>query len=145
MSMHLEGPWLTTSSTKKRQHNMTKAERSKLEQRWRERNAYLKSMGVKKESFEEYLGFVFGHAPKSKEPVRQVPALFAPKKPYIDPARDTSKYRSLNGGIDSAPALKPAEKVYTGTKIKGIGTMHKSNAVPIFSDEEAVAIATMRR
>jgi hypothetical protein len=34
---------------------------------------------------------------------------------------------------------------YTGTKIKGIGTMHKSNAVPIFSDEEAVAISHMRR
>jgi hypothetical protein len=29
--------------------------------------------------------------------------------------------------------------------MKGIGTMHKSNAVPIFSDEEAIAIATMRR
>ena len=36
-------------------------------------------------------------------------------------------------------------KVYTGTMIKGIGTMHKSNAVPIFSDEEAVDIAKMRR
>ena len=41
-------------------------------------------------------------------------------------------------------ALSPA-KVYTGTKVKGIGTMHKSNAVPIFSDEEAIAISTMRR
>jgi len=29
--------------------------------------------------------------------------------------------------------------------IKGIGTMHKSNAVPIFSDEEAQDIAKMRR
>jgi hypothetical protein len=29
--------------------------------------------------------------------------------------------------------------------MRGIGTMHKSNAVPIFSDEEAIAIATMRR
>jgi hypothetical protein len=27
----------------------------------------------------------------------------------------------------------------------GIGVMHKSNSVPIFSDEEAVEIATMRR
>ena len=36
-------------------------------------------------------------------------------------------------------------KVYTGNKILGIGTMHKSNAVPIFSDEQAVEIATMRR
>ena len=34
---------------------------------------------------------------------------------------------------------------YTGTKIKGIGTMHKSNAVPIFSDEEAKDISSMRR
>jgi hypothetical protein len=34
---------------------------------------------------------------------------------------------------------------YTGTKMLGIGTMHKSNAVPIFSDDEAVAISNMRR
>jgi hypothetical protein len=35
--------------------------------------------------------------------------------------------------------------VYTGTKVIGIGTMHKSNAVPIFSDDEAKEISTMRR
>lgn len=34
---------------------------------------------------------------------------------------------------------------YTGTKIIGIGTMHKSNAVPIFSDQEAQDISRMRR
>jgi hypothetical protein len=56
---------------------------------------------------------------------------------------NTHHIPSLNSGAGIA-ALAPA-KVYTGTKIKGIGTMHKSNAVPIFSDEEAVAIATMRR
>jgi hypothetical protein len=56
---------------------------------------------------------------------------------------NTHHIKSLNSGAGVA-ALAPA-KVYTGTKIKGIGTMHKSNAVPIFSDEEAVAIATMRR
>jgi hypothetical protein len=44
-----------------------------------------------------------------------------------------------------SPALKAPDKVYTGTKIKGIGTMHKSNAVPIFSDDEAKDIAKMRR
>ena len=36
-------------------------------------------------------------------------------------------------------------KVYTGTAIVGIATMHKSNAVPVFSDEEAVDISKMRR
>ena len=57
--------------------------------------------------------------------------------------RETKRYNSLDTGAAVAAAA-PA-KVYTGTKMKGIGTMHKSNSVPIFSDEEAVAIATMRR
>ena len=56
---------------------------------------------------------------------------------------NTHHIPSLNSGGGVA-ALAPA-KVYTGDKIKGIGTMHKSNAVPIFSNEEAVAIANMRR
>jgi hypothetical protein len=57
--------------------------------------------------------------------------------------RETPKIPSLpfSGGA----CTKPAPKQYTGTKVKGIGTMHKSNAVPIFSDEEAKDIATMRR
>jgi len=59
--------------------------------------------------------------------------------------RDTGpRPPSLNSG-DMGPAVKPAAKVYTGTKMLGIGTMHKSNSVPIFSEEEAVAISTMRR
>ena len=57
--------------------------------------------------------------------------------------RETPKIPSLpfTGGA----CTKPVQKVYTGNKIIGIGTMHKSNAVPIFSDEEAKDIATMRR
>lgn len=35
--------------------------------------------------------------------------------------------------------------MYTGTKMLGIGTMHKSNSVPIFSDQEAIDVSTMRR
>lgn len=57
--------------------------------------------------------------------------------------RETPKIPSLP--FTGAPCAKKDSPVYTGTKVKGIGTMHKSNAVPIFSDEEAVAIATMRR
>lgn len=57
--------------------------------------------------------------------------------------RETPKYPSLpfSGGFGA----KKESPVYTGTKIKGIGTMHKSNAVPVFSDQEAKDIATMRR
>ena len=58
------------------------------------------------------------------------------------PGRDTKHIPSLNTGGN---ATLSAPKVYTGTKVKGIATMHKSNAVPVFSDEEAVAISSMRR
>lgn len=34
---------------------------------------------------------------------------------------------------------------YTGTLIKGISTMHKSNAVPITSEQDAKDHASMRR
>jgi len=50
---------------------------------------------------------------------------------------------SVSTGIGIA--AKADVPVYTGDKIKGIGTMHKSNAVPIFTDEEAVDISKMRR
>jgi len=59
------------------------------------------------------------------------------------PGRETPKINSIP--FTGGPCTKPDQKVYTGTKIKGIGTMHKSNAVPIFSDEEAQDIAKMRR
>jgi hypothetical protein len=57
--------------------------------------------------------------------------------------RETPKIPSLP--FTAGPCTKPPTKQYTGTKVKGIGTMHKSNAVPIFSDEEAKDISTMRR
>lgn len=60
------------------------------------------------------------------------------------PGRETLKYKSLSpsGGV----ATKPIQgKVYTGTAMVGIGTLHKSNAVPIFSDQEAKDQAAMRR
>lgn len=48
--------------------------------------------------------------------------------------------RATAGGSTAA-----AHKVYTGTKVLGIATMHKSNAVPVFAEEEAVEISRMRR
>ena len=34
---------------------------------------------------------------------------------------------------------------YTGTLVKGIATMHKSNAVPVIDDQHIIDIARMRR
>ena len=55
----------------------------------------------------------------------------------------TQNIKSLDsGGCHTAKAEK---KEYTGTLVKGISTMHKSNAVPIISEEEAKEHASMRR
>jgi hypothetical protein len=51
---------------------------------------------------------------------------------------------SLDTGVTGPVTIKQSQK-YTGDKILGIGTMHKSNAVPIFSDEQAKDISKMRR
>ena len=58
--------------------------------------------------------------------------------------RETPHIASRDTGHSGAVRTKDIPQ-YTGTKILGIGTMHKSNAVPVFSDEEAKAISTMRR
>lgn len=42
-------------------------------------------------------------------------------------------------------AFKTPQKVYTGGNVLGIATMHKSNAVPVFSQAEAQSISQMRR
>jgi len=57
--------------------------------------------------------------------------------------RETQKIKSLSNGFGAATKAEP--KVYTGDKIIGIATMHKSNAVPVFNSEEAVEISKMRR
>ena len=61
-------------------------------------------------------------------------------KPY---RRETPHYPSLNSGFHDTSA-KP-KQTYTGSNLLGIGTLHKSNAVPIFSQEEALEQARMRR
>lgn len=58
--------------------------------------------------------------------------------------RETRKIDSLDTGHLGAISSKQIPK-YTGTKMLGIGTLHKSNAVPVFSEKEAHDIATMRR
>ena len=59
------------------------------------------------------------------------------------PGRTTAHIPSRNTGEGIASTKQIPQ--YTGTKIIGIGTMHKSNAVPIFSDQEAQDISKMRR
>ena len=79
---------------------------------------------------------------KKYETKTPVTADSAPKKvqPFV---RETPQYPSVDTGIGNA--FKGEDRRYTGTKMIGIGTLHKSNAVPIFSEEDAVEISRMRR
>lgn len=63
--------------------------------------------------------------------------------PAVKPGREVERPKSFVtlGSV----ALKPNSQIYTGDKVKGIGVMHKSSMVPIFTDQEAIDIAKMRR
>jgi hypothetical protein len=63
---------------------------------------------------------------------------------FSKPVRETRNIPSLNPEMMGNATVQP-KKVYTGDKMLGIGTLHKSNAVPVFSMEEAHDIAKMRR
>ena len=131
MSMHLEGPWLSTTGKKKGKKKFASAEHARkareLDESWKE---LLKRQGVEQEERKRSRGL-------------SAPSLSSSYSLTIPEGRNTTAHiKSVDTGGNAT--LKPA-KVYTGTKVKGIATMHKSNAVPVFSDEEAVDIARMRR
>jgi hypothetical protein len=74
----------------------------------------------------------------------KVKSIQVSKKPVEVYRREVPYYPSRDTGLGNA--TKPIHgKQYTGDKLLGIGTLHKSNAVPIFSQEEAEDQAKMRR
>jgi len=131
MTMHLEGPWLSTTGKKKGPKRWASAEAKKLAQ---QRQA---EWDRKLIEFEK-LAPKFSTGPYNAP--RKTMSDFMPKTP---PGRETAQIASQDTGW--VPCVKVHDQEYTGTKIKGIGTMHKSNAVPVFSDEEAKDISSMRR
>ena len=130
MSMHLEGPWLSLNGRKKSKVKFRNAEEARrareLEESWQK---LLRAQGAEAEDR------------KRSRALKAEPLTYKLSAPAG--RGNTSHIPSLNSGAGVA-TLAPA-KVYTGTKVKGIATMHKSNAVPVFSDEEAIDISRMRR
>lgn len=119
--------WVTTTNTKKRKTKYKSAEHARkareLDQSWE--NLKRKYDVKPKKQNNEFVSYT----PKHSSPPR------GESQHY--PSRDTFC------GNATKPVINT--KVYTGTKIIGIGTLHKSNAVPVFSDDEAKDIARMRR
>jgi hypothetical protein len=131
MAFHLEGPWLSTTGKKRGPRRWASSEAKKLAQQrqaeWNRKLVQFDKMAPK-----------FSTGPYNA-PKKNI-ADFIPKTP---PGRETALIPSQDTGW--VTCVKSQDKEYTGTKIKGIGTMHKSNAVPVFSDEEAKDISKMRR
>ena len=130
MTMHLAHPSLSMGGKRKGKvkfRNSEEARKSRqLDNDWKELQ---KKWGVEQEE------------KKRKSALSAAPLQYTLSAP---PGRSTKHIASLDTGHTGAVRTKDIPQ-YTGTKIKGIGTMHKSNAVPVFSDEEAVEIARMRR
>jgi hypothetical protein len=129
MTMHLAHPALTMGGKRKGKvkfKNAAEAQKAReLDASWKELQ---KKWGVEQEEKKrkralsaESLTYNLS-APVGRTTTKHIPSLATP------------------GGSTSS-----VQKVYTGTKILGIATMHKSNAVPVFSDEQAVEISRMRR
>jgi len=80
--------------------------------------------------------------------VQKKVAKFVPMKAALIAAvrPGSMDYKSITSvGGTSGNTFMRAKKEYTGDKLIGIATMHKSNLVPIFSNEEAIDVARMRR
>jgi len=130
--MHLLPPMYSTTGKKKGKKKFASAEHARkareLEESWKD---LLKRQGLELEE---------------KKRKRAMTAETLGSTGYslkIPEGRNTTAHlKSVNTGGNAT--LAPA-KVYTGTMVKGIATMHKSNAVPVFSDEQAVDISRMRR
>ena len=126
MSMHLAGPWLTTAGKKKGKQKFRNSEQAQ------------KARDLDK-SWQDILNKYAPPAKKSKQPFKKLKYSLS-----VPEGRSTKHIKSVDTGHLGAVTIKKPMQ-YTGDKMIGIGTMHKSNAVPIFTDDEAKQISSMRR
>lgn len=131
--MHLLGPQFSTISTKKRKKKLTDNQYHKVCMDWREYNKQMKRCGLAEKTLDEYIAYRQG---KYKPKLKGTPI------PKYNVSNHREKYPS-GDGIGTTYA-RP-EKVYTGTLIKGVATMHKSNAVPVINQDQMEEISRMRR
>ena len=140
-SMHLV-PGITSLNTKKAKVKITKARMLELKEEHRLHNKKYKKdphlAPLMVMDFDTYVKYVFGKLKSKKKPTGEYKG-----EPMINnrvsPPRTETK-------IEPHVCAKKEPKVYDGErKLIGIGTLHKSNLVPIFDKEHAKDIAKMRR
>jgi len=108
----------------------------------------LKPKKAPKSEREQYAAWCAKHginpSGKSKKKVTMSNVLL-PGTVYKAYVRETARHPSLDTGHVGAVNTGRKTMHYTGDKMLGIATMHKSNLVPIFTDKNAVEVAQMRR
>ena len=138
---------MTSLNTKKRKvTKMTAGRLEKLQKDHREHNKYMKRIHAHSNvmTFDEYVEYVSGNF-KAKTTTK------AKEWKYELTVRDTKEYPSVGNGVGVGLVKQPLQ--YTGERrLVGIATMHKSNMVPVFADDDdkdgskqATEIAQMRR
>ena len=147
MTMHLVGPYMTTTNYKKRKKKQLSQKRlQELEVEWRQYNKRMRKQhmhSLQYETFDDYLAYISGNPPKRKKEEKEFKP-YAPTQPHV---RHTESYPSLQTSNTIPGACAKRETpTYTGDLIVGIGTMHKSNLVPIMrGTKQAEELAKMRR
>lgn len=130
--MHLLGPQFNNISTRKRKSKGATIT-AKLIQDHTEYNKLMRKYGSPEMSMDDYILYLQG---KLKPKLRGVGL------PKYEVSDHRDRYKSATG-IAATPGK--VEKVYTGTLIRGLAVTHKSNIVPVTSQEQAEDIAKMRR
>ena len=131
MTMHLVGPYMTTTQHNRKKKSVKKTARQ-LEAE-RQHQEFLKKMGVDDESLKKKLPH--DHKGRRKG-INDIPN-YRSTKPEVNLSNKVAEHGA---------AVEPKE--YSGERqLIGIATMHKSNMVPIFADkkQDAIDIARMRR
>jgi hypothetical protein len=129
MTMHLVGPYLTTTRYNQKKSNRKKSARQIKSEA--EHNKFLRKMGIDPDATRSVkcYGSTSDSKPESRGSTPRTDAKFA-----------------TSDRIPTGVAVKPKPKVYSGKQVLlGIATMHKSNMVPVFSKQNATDIAKMRR
>lgn len=133
MTMHLLGPQFSTINSRKGKSKIKVNE--KFLKDFQEYNALMKRCNSKPKTLDEYIAYRSGKSKGPKKSINKLPSY------AVSNHRDL--YPSYGDQVGTIPA-KP-EKAYTGTVIKGVAVMHKSNLVPIASQQQAEDVAKMRR
>ena len=145
MTMHLAQGLSTLRTRKPSSPKLTKTKRKKIQEELRLYNKKMKQQGRHSEQldFDSYVQKLHGKLDTVARADRQVATEVKTFEYKLPDTSRNRQYKSHDSG--KGFAAMPQRKEYTGTLVKGIATMHKSNAVPVISDEEAESISKMRR